>query len=90
MRQITEVPKAKRGMLALSLPEVDGVLKVNTREKLLNEMDLAKLELENRSAEVVKFLDGIYKEDDLANAFETLNEFEKYKKEQETVYSKKT
>ena len=87
MRQITEVPKAKRGMLALSLPEVDGVLKVNTREKLLNEMDLAKLELENRSAEVV---DGIYKEDDLANAFETLNEFEKYKKEQETVYSKKT
>ena len=47
-------------------------------------MGLAKLELENGLAEVEKFLDGIYKKDDLANGFETWTEFEKYKRKQET------
>ena len=82
--EVTDIEATKQGtVVALSLPDLDTVLKVNIRERVFNEVEPAKLKLATGLKELIEFLDKIYKEDDLTLAYDRWTEFDHFRKREE-------
>ena len=67
-RNTTDLEKTKQGLaIALSLPEEEG----NVRDKVFSELDVLALGRDDGVDILIKFLDKIYKKDELSAAYET-------------------
>ena len=76
---ITDVEKKKQGMaIALSLPEDD---KNQIRDKVFNEIDMDLLKDEDGVETIIKFLDDVFKKDELSEVYEHYVNFDRYKRD---------
>ena len=67
--------KKQRLAIPLSLPEDDS----NIRHKVFNEINISDLSKEDGVDTLIKFLEKMYKEDELFAAYETWAEFDHYR-----------
>ncbi len=74
---LTELAPEKQGpALALSLPENEGTI----RDKVFNELGVEKLHQKDGVEVFVKFMDDVYKKDELSEAYEVYTDFDRYKR----------
>ena len=82
-REITDLEKEKQGIaIALTLPEED---ETGIREKVFDELTIAKLKAENGLDLLLQFMDRKLKKDDLADSWEKFNDFEEYKRTEQSI-----
>ena len=82
-REITDLEKEKQGIaIALTLPEED---ETGIREKVFDELTIADLKKENGLDLLLQFMDKKLKKDDLADSWEKFNDFEEYKRTEQSI-----
>ena len=76
--QSTELAKAKQGLtLALSSPEKDSS---NIRDKVFSDVSLEDLKSDDGVKKLIKFMDNLFKKDELLEAYGTFSDFERFKR----------
>ena len=81
---VTEIKKEQQGsVIALSLPDYDALHNINIRERVMNDIDKTALKSENGVQTLIAFLDPIYKQDDLASAYEKWLSYERFTRKEQ-------
>ena len=79
---VTDLDKKKQApAIALYLPEREGTI----RDKVFNELGIDQLCADNGVETLIKYMDKLYKLDDLSEAYELYTDFYKYRKSKETL-----
>ncbi|PIK50177.1 hypothetical protein BSL78_12928 [Apostichopus japonicus] len=82
-QEVTDLKKEKHGLaVALSLPE-EGAKSI--RDKVFNEIDLEDLKKETGVSTLIKFMDNVFKKDELSAAYEAYTSFDRYRRQTETT-----
>ncbi|KAG1673036.1 DNA polymerase epsilon subunit 2 [Nymphon striatum] len=77
-KELTDLEETKQGLaIALSLPEDDST---SIRDKVFNEISVEDLKKEDGSETLIKFMDNIFKQDELSEAYEAYAEFDRHKR----------
>lgn len=75
---LTDLDVKKQGLaIALSLPEEDGS---SIRDQVFSEISVDDLQKEDGVKTLIEFMDNIYKQDALSEAYEAYAEFDRYKR----------
>ena len=78
---LTDLEVKKRGLaLALSLPEEHSN---NIRDKVFSEVPIEDLNKEDGVKTLLRFMDNIFKKDELSEAYEVYADFDRYKRTEE-------
>jgi transposase InsO family protein len=79
-KSLTDLDKKKQGLaIALSLEETDPS---GIRDKVFSDLEIAKLETDDGVAELLKFMDKIFKKDDLSEAYEVYTDFDRFRRDE--------
>ena len=80
---LTDLEKKKRGIaIALSLPE-EGQNSI--RDKVFSELTVDALNADDGVAQLITFMDKIFKKDELSEAYEAYTEFDRFRRSQVTT-----
>ena len=82
-QEVTALAKEKHGLaIALTLPE-QGAKSI--RDKVFSEVSIDELKKDTGVATLIKFMDNVFKKDELSAAYEAYTVFDRYRKPTETT-----